>query len=223
VIIIVVLLIIAIIGKKKGWIGNGNLIKVSTEKVTRRNITEKVSATGKIYPQLEVKISPDVSGEIVEMPVQEGDSVVKGQFLAKIKPDEYIAQYDRAVASLNNAKANYLNSKAQLAQVQAQIDKAKIDYTRNKKLLDQKVIAQSDFDVINATYESAKANLDGAQQSVDAANYLVSSAEASMKESNDELVKTSIYAPTNGVISKIDVEKGERVVGTSQFAGTEML
>lgn len=220
---VVVLLLVAIIGRKAGWIGSGNAIKVSTEKVTRRNITERVAATGKIFPQVEVKISPDVSGEIVELPVAEGDSVVQGQLLAKIKPDIYIAQVDRAVAALNNAKANYLTTKSQLTQAQSQFDKAQKDYDRNKKLFDQKVIAQSDFDQIVTLYQTAKASLDGAQQNVDAAGFMVNSAQASLKEANDQLTKTSIYAPMSGVISKLSVEKGERVVGTTQFAGTEML
>lgn len=220
---VVILITIAIIGKKNGWIGNSNDIKVSTEKVSRRNITEKIAATGKIFPQTEVKISPDVSGEIVELNIVEGDSVVQGQLLVKIKPDIYIAQVDQAIASLNNAKANHLNAQAQLTQAQLQFDKAQKDYERNKKLFDDKVIAPSDFDQIETLYKTAKANLEGMRQSVDAAGFMVNSAEASLKQAKDQLTKTSIYSPMNGIISKLSVEKGERVVGTSQFAGTEML
>lgn len=220
---VAVLIVLAVVGKKKGWIGNGNTTKISTEKAVRRNITERVSATGKIFPQVEVKITPDVSGEIVELNVAEGDSVVQGQLLAKVKPDIYIAQVDQAVAALNNAKANHLTAKAQLIQTQLQFEKARKDYDRNKKLFDQKVIAPSDFDQIETAYQTAKANLDGMQQSAEAAGFMVNSAEASLKQARDQLTKTSIYSPMNGIISKLSVEKGERVVGTSQFAGTEIL
>ncbi len=220
---VLVLIIISVIGSKQGWIGGGNDIKVSVEKTSRRNITERVAATGKIFPQTEVKISPDVSGEIVELNIAEGDSVVQGQLLVKIKPDIYIAQVDQAIAALNNAKANHLNAQAQLTQAQLQFDKAQKDYDRNKKLFDQKVIAPSDFDQIETVYKTAKSNLEGMRQSVDAAGFMVSSAEASLKQAKDQLVKTSIYSPMNGTISKLSVEKGERVVGTSQFAGTEIL
>ncbi|MEI7802383.1 MAG: efflux RND transporter periplasmic adaptor subunit, partial [Bacteroidota bacterium] len=217
------LLLFVIIGKKAGWISSDNSEKVAAEKVSKRDIVEKVSASGKIYPVTEVKISPDVSGEIVELPIEEGDSVVQGQLLAKIKPDIYIAQVDRAVAAVNNAKANYLNAQSQLTQIVVQFEKSEKDYNRNKDLYEKKVISQSEFDVFDAAYKSAKANKDGTQQAVDAAKFMVNSAEASMKEANDQLNKTSIYAPMSGIVTGLNVEKGERVVGTSQMAGTEIM
>ncbi len=218
-----VLLMFVIVGKKAGWISSDNSEKVAAEKVSKRDIVEKVSASGKIYPVTEVKISPDVSGEIVELPIEEGDSVVQGQLLAKIKPDIYIAQVDRSVASVNNAKANELNAESQLTQIVVQFEKAEKDYKRNKDLFDKKVISQSEFDVYDATYKSAKANKDGTQQAVDAAKFMVNSAQASLKEANDQLNKTSIYAPMSGIVTGLNVEKGERVVGTSQMAGTEIM
>src|SRR5262245_3223221 len=127
-IVAVVLVIILIIGKKKGWVGGGNATEVSVEKVCKRNITERVSASGKIYPHLDVKISPDVSGEIVELYIQEGDSVVAGQMLAKIKPDIYQAMLERAVAAQNTAQANYLQAKATVTQAQAEFDRSEKTY-----------------------------------------------------------------------------------------------
>ncbi len=217
------LLLFVIIGKNAGWISSDNTEKVSTEKVSKRDIVEKVSASGKIYPVTEVKISPDVSGEIIELPIEEGDSVVQGQLLAKIKPDIYVAQVDRSVAAVNNSKANYLNAQSQLTQIVVQFEKSEKDFNRNKDLFTKKVISQSEFDVYEAAYKSAKANKEGTQQAVDASKYMVSSAEASLKEATDQLYKTSIYAPMSGIISALNIEKGERVVGTSQFAGTEIM
>ncbi len=217
------LLLFVIVGKKAGWISTDNAEKVSTEKVSKRDIVEKVSASGKIYPVTEVKISPDVSGEIIELPIEEGDSVVQGQLLAKIKPDIYVAQVDRSVAAVNNAKANYLNAQSQLTQIVVQFEKSEKDYNRNKDLYDKKVISQSEFDVYDAAYKSSRASKEGTQQAVDAAKFMVSSAEASYKEAKDQLYKTSIYAPMSGIVSALNIEKGERVVGTSQFAGTEIM
>jgi HlyD family secretion protein len=220
---IAALLIVVLIGKKKGWIGGDKGVMISTAKVTRRDIVEKVSASGKIYPTTEVKISPDVPGEIIELNVHEGDSVSKGQLLVRIKPDDYVAALDRAVASLNNMKANVLNAQAQLIQYQAQLDNLKTVFERNKKLFEQKVIAQSDYDQAETQYKTAQANYDAAVQTVDAAKYNVESSEAAVKQAQDDLNKTTILAPMSGIISLLSVEKGERVVGTSQMAGTEMM
>ncbi|HAP01015.1 MAG TPA: efflux RND transporter periplasmic adaptor subunit [Bacteroidetes bacterium] len=221
--IVLFLILFVVIGKKAGWISSDNSVKIATEKISKRDIVEKVSATGKIYPKVEVKISPDVSGEIVELNVVEGDSVIAGQLLAKIKPDIYVSQVDQAVAALNQAKANELNAESQLTQIQVQFEKADKDFNRNKDLFSKKVISQAEFDQYEAAYKTAKANYDGAKQSVEASKYMVNSAQASMKEANDQLNKTSIFAPVSGIISKLNVEKGERVVGTTQMAGTELL
>lgn len=221
--IIVVLIAVIVIGKKMGWIGGESEVKVSVIAVSRQDIIERVSASGKIYPSVEVKMSPDVAGEVTELYVHEGDSVYIGQELARIKPDNYVAALDRSVATLNTAKANCLNAQSQLLQLQAQFDNAKNSYDRNKKLSDQKVISSSDFEQIETQYKSALANFEAAKQSVEASKYNVQSAEATVKQSRDDLSKTIIIAPISGIVSKLNIEKGERVVGTYQMAGTEMM
>lgn len=220
--VVVILIIVAIVGKNMGFVGGQAHIKVSVAEAQRGNITEIVTANGKIYPSLEVKISPDVSGEIIELYVKEGDSVYAGMELARIKPDNYIAALDRAIAALNTAKANYLNALAQLTQLQVQFENAQKTYNRNKTLFEQKVISAADFDQIETQYKAALANYNGMQQQVDAAKFSIESAQASVKQSRDDLSKTSIIAPVGGIISKMNVEKGERVVATFQMAGTEM-
>lgn len=221
--IIIILLIVLLIGKKQGWIGGGNATEVSAEKVSRKEIVERVSASGKIYPELDVKLSPDVSGEVTELYIQEGDSVSAGMVLAKIKPDIYQAILDRAVAGLNSTKSNSLQSQAALIQFTAELERAEKNYNRNKELHDQKVISDVDFESIEAAYKAAKANYDGALMTVKAAEYSVQSSEASVKEAQEDLRKTTIYAPISGIVSQLNVEKGERVLGTTQMQGTDMM
>jgi len=219
----IVLVLFLILAKKAGWVGNGGLTKVATEKAGRHDITEMVSASGNIYPKVEVKISPDVSGEITELNVAEGDSVTEGEVLAMIKPDYYLAELDRSNAALNTANANLLSSKSQLTQMQAQFDQAQVNYDRNKKLHDNKVISDVDWEQIELQYKNAKAALESAQQSVQAAGFNVKSAEAIVKQDQDYVSKTTVRAPMSGIVSKLNVQKGERMVGTSQFSGTEMM
>jgi HlyD family secretion protein len=197
--------------------------EVTTEKAAKRNITETVSANGKIQPEAELKITSDVSGEIVEMLVKEGEQVKKGQLLCRIKPDIYESAYERVNATVNSSKANLKTTMAQLAQAQAQLAQADAAYARNKKLFDQNVISQQEIDAAKATYESAKANVDGLTESIKGADYNVKSVEASLKEANTNLDKTFIYAPVDGTVSKLNVEKGERVVGVQGLQGTEIL
>ncbi len=223
IIAVVVLIIFAIIGKKAGWIGQEEKKQVTSEKVNKRTITETVSASGKIQPEVEVKISPDVSGEIVELTVKEGDHVTKGQLLAKILPDIYQSNVDRMVAMLNSSKAGFEGSKSRLAQSKSQFEREKSTYERTKKLYDEKLISSSEFEAVKSAHDIAKAEVDAAKQSVDASDYNIRSTEASLKEAQDNLKKTTIFAPVDGTISKLNVEKGERVVGTSQMAGTEMM
>lgn len=217
------LVILLIVGKKKGWIGGGKATEVSVEKVSKRNITERISASGKIYPHLDVKISPDVSGEIVELYVKEGDSVVAGQVLAKIKPDIYQAMYERSVAAQNTAQANYLQAKAALTQAQAEFEKVEKTYNRNKSLHDQKVISDADWEMIESAYKTAKAASEGGQMNVEGAQYSVQSAQASVREAREDLHKTTIYAPINGILTRLNIERGERVLGTTQMEGTDMM
>ncbi|MEP7169496.1 MAG: efflux RND transporter periplasmic adaptor subunit [Bacteroidota bacterium] len=222
-IILVVLIVGLTIAKSKGWIGSEDATKVSAEKASRHSIVETVSASGKVQPEVEVKMSADVSGEIVEMEIKEGDVVKKGTLLCKINPEIYVSMLDRTVASVNSSKSNLENSKLRLLQTQSQFTREELTYNRNKKLFDDGAISASDFEAVKSAYEVAKAEVQAAQQSIHAAEFGVSSADASVKEAKENLNKTSIFAPVDGTISKLSVEKGERVVGTSQMAGTEIM
>lgn len=219
----VVVIVLAIVGKKAGWFGQQNLMKISTAKPEYRKITELVTASGKIQPETEVKISPDVSGEIVDLYVKEGEKVSQGDLLLKIKPDTYISMVDRAEASLNSAKANFANAKAQLAQVEARYKQAQKTFKRNKTLWKEEAISESEYENASSSLEMAEAELEGAKRSADAARFSVESAQAGLSEARENLSKTSIFAPMAGTISRLSVEQGERVVGTAQMAGTEML
>lgn len=219
----VVLIAAALIAKQAGWIGKEKPVEVEMAKAKRTEIIEKVSASGKIQPEVEVKISPDVSGEIIEMKVAEGDSVTQGQLLLKIRPDNYISAVDRAQANMNNNRANLSQTRARLSQAKVQLERSKIEFERNKKLFDQKVISDSDFITAETNYKVAQEEVTSAEQNLEAARYLVQSAEAGLRDAQENLRKTTIFSPVNGTVSKLSVEKGERVVGTSQMAGTEML
>ena len=224
IIFVVVALIAGIVAKKKGWIGKAEETKIATEKVTKRTIIEVVSANGKIAPEFEVKLSPDVSGEVIELYIKEGDLIKAGQLLAKINPEIYLSNFDRTIASLNTSQANLANSKARLAQVKSQFINAKSSYDRNEKLHNQKTISDAEFETSKANFEVALAEVEAAEESVKAAAFNVKNAEAGVKESKENLSKTSIYAPVAGTVSKLNIEKGERVAGASQFgSGTEIL
>jgi len=209
VIAVLVLIIFAVVGKKMGWFGKEATTKVAIEKVARKSIIEAVTANGKVQPETEVKISPDVSGEIVELHVNEGDFVQKGTLLFKIKPEMYISARERAVAAVSSSQAN-------LAQAEAQMIQAELAYKRSKALYDENTISQSDFEQAEAQYKIALA-------SKESALYTVKSAEASLKESNEQLIKTTVYAPMTGTVSSLSVELGERVVGANMMTGTEVL
>jgi len=223
IIAVVVLLVLALIGKKLGWFGAGEVEKVSVEKPEKRTITEVITANGKIQPKTEVKITPDVSGEIVELFVKEGEEVKAGKLLLKIKPDTYLSSLERMVASVNVAKANLANSKARLTQVEATYKQKELDHKRNEELFNKGAISKAEFEASLAAYQIAKADVEAAKETVSSAHFNVKSTEASLKEANENLTKTDIYAPMDGTISMLNVEKGERVVGTMQMAGTEML
>ena len=206
---VVLLLIFAVVGKKAGWFGKATTVKIAVENAEKRTIIETITANGKIQPEKEVKISPDVSGEIVELLVMEGDNVEKGQLLLRIKPDVYISQKDRSLAAISSAQAR-------LAQAQAQFIQTELSYNRTKQLFEEQTISKSEYEQAEASYSVAKAE-------VDAAKYSVVSTQASLKEANENLTKTSIYAPMTGTVSMLLVELGERVAGTGLMAGTEML
>lgn len=208
--IVVVLIILLVVGKKAGWFGNsGEVEEVEVTTIKPIDITETVAATGKIQPEVEVKLSSEVSGEIIELPIVEGQSVKKGDLLVRINPDIYQSNLERVRASYQNMKANY-------AQTQANLKQAESDYNRNKQLFEKGVISKAEWDKIVSNYEVAQANKESAY-------YSMQSAAASVNEAQDNLGRTNIYAPMSGTISKLDAELGERVVGTQQMAGTEIL
>lgn len=228
---------LAYFGKQQGWWGKEELTKITAEEVKRRRIIETVSANGKIYPESEVIITPDVSGEIMRIKVAEGDSVKKGQLLAQIDPRLYETGVTRAEAAYNSAKSNEINSgtriqqsDARITQLQVQIDNTQKNYDRQLQLFNDGIVSRAEVDNAEAAIKGLKADMlalaadkQSASTSVQGAGFSIESAAATLKEARESLRRTNIYAPMNGVISSINVEKGERVVGTSQFAGTEMM
>ncbi len=197
--------------------------EVYIEKSEVRDIVEVVSATGKVQPETELKISSDVSGEITEMMVKEGDQVKKGDLLCRIKPDIYVSAFDRVNASVNTTKANLKTALAQLDQAKASLANSESVFNRNKKLFEQNAISQQDFDAAKAQFESAKANVSALEAGVNAGQYTIQGSEASLKEANTNLEKTYIYSPVDATVSKLSVEKGERVVGVNGLNGTEIM
>lgn len=222
-IVIVSLIVLLIVAKKAGWIGASDAIEILAEKAEKRKIIETVSASGKVQPEVEVKISPDVSGQIVELRVKEGDEVKKGDVLCKINPDIYLSNLEKMEAAVNTSKANVANSKARLAQVKSSFQNTELIFNRTKKLVEDNAVAQSEFDAAKAAYEGAKADVDAAEQTISASEFNVKNALASLNEANDNLRRTTILSPVDGKVSKLNVELGERVVGTSQMAGTEIM
>lgn len=218
-----VILVLVIVANKMGWIGQGEVTQVSTEVAESRTVNELVSASGKIHPEVEVKLSSEVSGEIVELNVKEGDVVTKGQLLCRIRPDILQSGYDRAVASLQGQRANLAASEQQLIQQEATFANIESTYNRNKSLFDQKVISVAEFEKFRADYLSAQANLEAQRQNVIATRYGINQSEAAVQEAGDNLSRTIIYAPMDGVVSLLQIELGERVVGTAQMAGTEIM
>jgi HlyD family secretion protein len=217
------LIVLIIIAKATGLIGKPQLTQVATEKATVRTISETVSASGKIKPHVEVKISPEVSGEVVELPIKEGDVVKKGQLLCKIRPDILKSGFDRSVASYNTQRASVGNSQQMLKQAQATFDNQSSIYKRDKALYENKVLTTAEFEAARASFDGAKATLEAAKQNVIGSTYGLAQSSASVKEARDNLAKTTIYSPVDGVVSKLSIQKGERVLGTQQFAGTEIM
>lgn len=217
-------LILALLGlKSAGVIGKDESTKVSVEKVVKRSITEVVTASGKVYPEIEVKISPDVSGEIVELTVQEGDSVTKGQLLARVYADILATQRDQAAAGVNQQSAQVQNTTAALESFKARLDQTEKQYKRQKQLYDEKVISRLEFEQAESAYLTAKADYNAAQQTIRSGQAAVQSAQASLQRANKDLGRTSVVAPMSGIISLLNVKKGERVVGSNMMAGTEMM
>jgi len=217
-------IILALIGLKgAGVIGKDEGLRVSTEKVTKRTIIETVNASGKIYPEVEVKVSPDISGEIVELTVEEGDSVKRGTVLARIYADIYSTQRNQAAAEVERQQAILANSKAQLNSLQSALELAKRTYDRQKQLMADKIISAAEFEQAENAYRTAQANYDAALQNIRSAEAAIQSSQASLERADKDLSRTAVLAPMDGVVSLLSVKKGERVVGNSMMAGTEMM
>ncbi len=221
--VVVVLIGGLVAAKQAGWIGKPKTTEVDFATAKRTNIIERVSASGRVQPQVEVKISPDVSGEIIGLYVNEGDSVKAGQLLVKIRPDNYESLLSRAEATVNQSRAQLEQSKASVSQSEARLIRAKTEYERNRKLLADKVISSADFEQSEANFNVARQEVEASRANVKAAQFSIQSAEASLRDAKENLRKTTIYSPVNGTVSKLNVEQGERVVGTSQMAGTEIM
>ena len=222
-IILLAVIVLLVTLKRTGAIGKETGEEVATEKVQLRTITESVNASGKIYPEVEVKVSPDISGEIVNLFVEEGDKVTKGQVLAKIYADIYTTQKDQVTASVNQSQAQYENVKASLSGLKTSYENTKTTYDRYKKLLDDKIVSRSEFEQTEQSYRSAESNYLAAQQAIKSSAAQIQGVRAQLSRAEKDLARTTIVAPMDGIVSSMGVKKGERVVGTAQMAGTEML
>jgi HlyD family secretion protein len=220
---IMILLVVILIAKSQGLIGKPQELEVELAKTKRATIVEKVSASGTVQPVTEVKIAPEVSGEIRELLIEEGDSVGKGRMLVRIRPDTWVSQLNRAEASLNQQKANSISSEASLSRSQATFTRAKLDRDRQEKLWKEKVISDADWQLAEQNFKVAEQDLKAAQQSVQASLYVIKSGEATVDEARENVRLTNVTAPMDGIVSKLSVKKGERVLGTAQMQGTEML
>lgn len=220
---VVLLLLIVFIGRSQGWIGKPKELEVELAKTKRATIVEKVSASGTVQPVTEVKIAPEVSGEIRELLVEEGDSVKKGFLMVKIRPDTWLSQLERAEASLNQQRANVVASEAALARAEATFTRSKQEYDRQQRLWNEKVISEADWQLAQQNFKVAENDLKSAKQSLQASGYIVRSSEATVREARENVRLTSVVAPMDGIVSKLSVKKGERVLGTAQMQGTEML
>jgi HlyD family secretion protein len=216
--LIVLLIVVRALGNK-----SSDGIKVTAEKAQRRSIIETVTSSGKVYPEVEVKISPDISGEITELNVAEGDSVKKGQVLARIYADIYSSQRDEAAARVTQAQATVANSQAGLQALKAQLEQDKISYDRNKDLYDQKVISKAEFEQFETKYRTSQAQYTAALQNIRSLQAGTQSSRTSLEAANKNLGRTTLTSPMDGVISSLSVKKGERVAGNSFNIGTEMM
>lgn len=223
IIILAAIVVLLILLKVTGVIGKDEGTRVTAEKAQTRTITETVTASGKIFPEVEITLAPDISGEIVELDVEEGDSVRKGQVLARIYGDIYATQRDQAAAIVSQQSAQLANARAMLAAQEAQLQQAEKTYRMQKQLFDEKVISQNEFNTAVAAYETAVANVNAAKESIRSAQASVGSARAGLMKANKDISRATLTAPMSGIISLLNVKEGERVVGSSMMAGTEML
>ncbi len=216
---VILLIILIVIGKSR----NKDEVEVNVGKVEKRTIISTVSANGKIRPEGEVKISADVSGEIIDLPIAEGDTVKAGDLLLKIDPDLYLSALDRAKANLNSAQSSYNTNLALLAQSESRLLEQETIYKRSSALFEQEVISQAEFDAATTAVSVSRNDLKAAKERVANAQFGIANARASLSEARKNLERTTIMAPSDGVISALNAERGERVVGTAQMAGTEIL
>lgn len=218
-----VLIALLVVAKLTGLIGGEKMEKVTVEKAASRKIIETVTASGKVQPETEVKLSSEVSGEVVELLVKEGDIVKKGQLLFKVRPDVLRSGFDRASASYSSQKASVASAAQVLEQSKASFANEEGIYKRNVELFKKKVISVAEFDAAKSAFVTAKTNLEGAKQSLIAAKFNLETSGANVQEASANLAKATIFAPVDGVISKLSVELGDRILGTAQFAGTEIM
>ncbi|MFN8278407.1 MAG: efflux RND transporter periplasmic adaptor subunit [Chitinophagales bacterium] len=216
-------IVIGVAGKKAGWWGKDELKQVAVEKAMRRSIVETVTASGKLYPEMEVKISSEVSGEIIQLNVKEGDSVKKGDLLLIINPVIYESVVAQSQASVSQVRANRMSAEASYKNAKALYDQAVVTFGRNKQLHDEKIISDAEFDQASNALKNAETAMATAREQLNAASFTINSGEAQLKQASDNLKKTRIYAPATGIISLLNVKLGERVVGTAQMAGTELI
>ena len=219
----VVAILFLVVGKSAGWIGKSKDLEVEMAKTKKATIVEKVSASGTVQPVTEVKLAPEVSGEIIELNVEDGDPVLEGKLLVKIRPDQQLSQLERSEASLNQQKANVKSSESSLLRAEATFIRAEQEFKRQERLWNEKVISEADWQLAQQNYKVAQNDHAAAKQSLEASKYIVSSTEATVKEARENVRRTSVIAPIDGVVSKLNVKQGERVVGTAQMQGTEML
>ena len=221
--VLVVVVVTMIVLKKTGVIGKEDGVKVTAEKAEKRTITETVTASGKISPEIEVKVSPDISGEVVELYVAEGDSVKRGQIVAKIYADIYASQRDQAAAGVAQSQAAEANAKAQIVALEANLQQAVATYDRQKKLFDEKVISKAEFEQADQTYKSSQANYTAAKEGIKGNLAAIQSAKANLSRADKDVSRATITAPMSGVVNILNVKKGERVAGNSFNVGTEMM
>ncbi|MEX2335955.1 MAG: efflux RND transporter periplasmic adaptor subunit [Fulvivirga sp.] len=219
----IVLVLFLIVGKSSGWIGKAPEIEVTFAEVKKLSITEKVSASGMVQPVVEVKLSPEVSGELIALNVEEGDSVMEGEVLAKVRPDNFIAAVEQSEAALNQQRANLASSEASLASSEATFHRAKLEFDRQKTLYDERVISDSEWEMAKQNFAIAESDLKSAKKTVEAAKFIVKSSQASLDQVQENLRRTTVNAPMSGIVSKLNVEQGETVLGTQQFQGTEIM
>ncbi len=222
-VIVAIFIVVILIGNKQGWFNGGAKIAVTTDSVVKRDIIETVTASGKIYPVTQVSIAAEISGEIVDLPVREGDKVKEGDLLMRINPDLYETQVEQAQAGLDNTKAQLSSARARVLQSKLQYDNAKIAFDRSSQLLKDKVISQMEFEQSQLAFQTSKAEYEIAQESVTAMEYTVKSSEAMLKEMRNNFKRTSIYSPAAGTVVGLNKKKGEKVLGTIQMTGDQLM